>query len=80
MSVRPPDFTLKGILPPNPGQWFWTRLKVYLSVSLLVAAGFFTVAGWLADPGVSAGVTFGLLAVAWAAWTGVRRWSKQGIG
>lgn len=39
----------KPILPPNLGQWFMARVKIYLLVLLVVVGGFFFVAGWLDD-------------------------------
>jgi hypothetical protein len=39
----------KSVLPPDLGQWFMARAKIYLLVTLVVAGGFFFVAGWLDD-------------------------------
>ncbi|MBV9811263.1 MAG: hypothetical protein JO326_00820 [Acetobacteraceae bacterium] len=45
------DFSLRDILPPKPLEWLAARARIYLFVLGGVVAGFFFVAGWLAESG-----------------------------
>jgi hypothetical protein len=49
------DLNLRTVLPPKPGRWLWSTLRIYLLVLGTVIAGFFFLAGWLAAPGQRTG-------------------------
>ena len=50
MSDFPDTAGLHSLLPAEPGQWVWSRVKVYLAVIAGIVVGFFFFADWYAGP------------------------------